>query len=324
MGLKIFRHYENLPADVRGGAVAIGNFDGVHGGHQAVIDEAGKLARSDGLPWGVLTFEPHPRTILRPSRDPFRLTSFRSKARRIEALGVDFLVALHFDKAFSQQSADWFVRRVIVDGMATKHLVSGYDFVFGHGAQGTTERLLHMGAELGFGFTCLQAVRGENGEILSSTNVREALRAGDVRRAARILRRPFEVEGRVAHGDARGRQIGFPTANLLLGDYIQPALGVYAVWASVEDGPWLPGVANLGQRPTFDGTHVLLEVHLLDQQLDLYGKHLRVALVDLLRPEKKFDGIDSLRAQIETDCQAARRILEENPMPEAAGAQTAD
>lgn len=307
--MKIFRHYEDLPAEFRNGAVAIGNFDGVHVGHQAVIMEAGKLARSDGLSWGVLTFEPHPRSILRPGQAPFRLTPFRGKARRIEVLGVDFLVALHFDKTFSQQSADWFVRQVIVGALATRHLVSGYDFVFGHGAQGTTERLLHMGAELGFGFTCLQAVRDAHGTILSSTGVREALKNGDPQTAARMLGRPFEIEGRVQHGDGRGRGIGFPTANLPLDAYIHPAKGVYAVYASVENGPWLPAVANLGTRPTFDDGALMLEVHLLDQDRDLYGAHVQTALMDYVRPERKFDGVDALTAQIGQDCDRARQIL---------------
>lgn len=310
--MRIFRHYDALPPDVRGAAVAIGNFDGVHRGHQAVIGEAGRAAREHGLPWAVLTFEPHPVSVFKPDSDPFRLTPFRIKARQIEALGVDSLVVLHFDPGFAALPADRFVEDVLAGGMGAKHVVSGYDFVFGQGRKGDCELLLHRGEVHGFGFTCVGAVKDGEGIVYSSTRVRECLWNADPKGAAHILGRAFEIEGRVEHGDARGRAIGFPTANLHLEEYIRPAPGVYAIRAGIDRGAetdWVGGVANLGRRPTFGGQDVVLEAHLFDFDGDLYGRHLRVALIDHIRPEKKFDGIESLKAQIAEDCAVARKLL---------------
>ncbi len=309
--MHVFRHFENLPDEVRGASVAVGNFDGVHLGHQAVIGEAGRVARDQGIPWAVLSFEPHPRSLFTTDQEPFRLTPFRIKARHVEALGVDNMIVLHFDHEFAGLSADDFVKKVLVKGLGARHVVSGYDFVFGHKRAGNCELLLHKGKEEGFDFTCVSAV--DDGEtIYSSTRVRRCLKAGDPRGAANLLGRPFEIEGRVEHGDARGRTIGFPTANLHLGEYLRPALGVYAVRAGIDEGAdtrWLEGVANFGNRPTFDKKDTIFEVHLFDFDGDLYGRHLRIALVDFLREEKKFDGLDDLKAQIALDSDNARQIL---------------
>ena len=309
--MHVFRHFENLPDEVRGASVAVGNFDGVHLGHQAVIGEAGRVARDQGIPWAVLSFEPHPRSLFTTNQEPFRLTPFRIKARHVEALGVDNMIILHFDHEFAGLSADDFVKKVLVEGLGARHVVSGYDFVFGHKRAGNCELLLHKGKEEGFDFTCVSAV--DDGEtIYSSTRVRRCLKAGDPRGAANLLGRPFEIEGRVEHGDARGRTIGFPTANLHLGEYLRPALGVYAVRAGIDEGAdtrWLEGVANFGNRPTFDKKDAIFEVHLFDFDGDLYGRHLRIALVDFLRKEKKFDGLDDLKAQIALDSDNARQIL---------------
>ncbi len=309
--MHVFRHFENLPDEVRGASVAVGNFDGVHLGHQAVIGEAGRVARDQGIPWAVLSFEPHPRSLFTTDQEPFRLTPFRIKARHVEALGVDNMIILHFDHEFAGLSADDFVKKVLVKGLGARHVVSGYDFVFGHKRAGNCELLLHKGKEEGFDFTCVSAV--DDGEtIYSSTRVRRYLKVGDPRGAANLLGRPFEIEGRVEHGDARGRTIGFPTANLHLGEYLRPALGVYAVRAGIDEGAdtrWLEGVANFGNRPTFDKNDTIFEVHLFDFDGDLYGRHLRIALVDFLREEKKFDGLDDLKAQIALDSNNARQIL---------------
>ncbi len=309
--MHVFRHFENLPDEVRGASVAVGNFDGVHLGHQAVIGEAGRVARDQGIPWAVLSFEPHPRSLFTTDQEPFRLTPFRIKARHVEALGVDNMIVLHFDHEFAGLSADDFVKKVLVKGLGARHVVSGYDFVFGHKRAGNCELLLHKGKEEGFDFTCVSAV--DDGEtIYSSTRVRRCLKAGDPRGAANLLGRPFEIEGRVEHGDARGRTIGFPTANLHLGEYLRPASGVYAVRAGIDEGAdtkWLEGVANFGNRPTFDKKDTIFEVHLFDFDGDLYGRHLRIALVDFLREEKKFDGLDDLKAQIALDSNNARQIL---------------
>jgi len=309
--MHIYRHFENLPADVKGSAVAIGNFDGIHLGHQAVIREAGRIARDAGIPWAVLTFEPHPREVFNPDGGPFRLTPFRIKTRQIEELGVDALFVLHFDPDFARLSADDFIAQVLIDGLAARHVVSGYDFVFGNKRVGNCDLLLHKGKEHGFDFTCVSAV--DDGEIVySSTRVRKYLAAANPVGAARVLGRPFEIEGRVEPGDQRGRTIGFPTANLHLGEYQRPARGVYAVRAGIDEGAdtvWRDGVANLGIRPTFDGEDPVLEVHLFDFDGDLYNRHLRVALIDYLRPERKFDGLDELKAQIAADGLRARAIL---------------
>jgi riboflavin kinase/FMN adenylyltransferase len=313
--MRVFRHFKGLTADSLGAAVAVGNFDGVHCGHQAVIKEAGRIAREAGKPWGVLTFEPHPGSLFDPGQPPFRLTPFRTKAHHIEELGVDVLVVLHFDKEFSKLSAHDFVHDIIVNGLRASHVVSGYDFVFGHGRQGHCDMLLRMGQENGYGFTCVQAVGDEAGKVYSSTRVRDCLKAGDVAAAAEILGREFEIEGRVEKGEGRGGATGFHTANLHLGEYQQPRLGVYAVRAGIDEGmntTWRAGVANLGRRPTFDGAGVVLETHLFDFSGELYGRYLRVQFVDSIRPERKFDGIDALKAQIAEDCARARLILSEN------------
>jgi riboflavin kinase/FMN adenylyltransferase len=311
--MRIYRHYDALPADARGAAVAIGNFDGVHPGHQTVIHEAGLIAGDMCRPWTVLTFEPHPRAFFTPDSEPFRLTPFRSKAQRIAELGADLLIVQRFDKAFSSLPAEDFVNTVLVDGLGAGHVVSGYDFVFGHKRGGNCELLLAMGAKKGFGFTAVNAQTDSSGEAYSSTRVRERLGDADPRGAAAILGRDFEIEGRVARGEARGKSIGFPTANIPLGAYLRPALGVYAVRAAIEQENgeiWLDGVANIGVRPTFGGDGVVLEVFLFDFDDDLYGKRLRVRLVDFLRPEKKFDGVDDLKAQIAQDSAKAQKILQ--------------
>jgi riboflavin kinase/FMN adenylyltransferase len=311
--MRIYRYYDALPADTRDAAVAIGNFDGVHPGHQTVIHEAGLIAGDMCRPWAVLTFEPHPRAFFTPGSEPFRLTPFRSKARRIAELGADLLIVQRFDKAFSSLPAEDFVNTVLVDGLGAGHVISGYDFVFGHKRGGNCELLLAMGAKKGFGFTAVNAQTDSSGEAYSSTRVRERLGDADPRGAAAILGRDFEIEGRVARGEARGKSIGFPTANIPLGAYLRPALGVYAVRAAIEQENgeiWLDGVANIGVRPTFGGDGVVLEVFLFDFDDDLYGKRLRVRLVDFLRPEKKFDGVDDLKAQIAQDSAKAKKILQ--------------
>lgn len=320
--MRIFRHFNALPGDARGAAVAIGNFDGVHPGHRAVIKEAGLIAHDAGRPWAVLTFEPHPRELFQPDQAPFRLTPLRSKAREIAALGVDVLIVQRFDEAFSRLEAEDFVKSALARGIEASHVVSGYDFVFGHGRSGTCEMLLSMGAKEGFGFTAVNAIEDATGEVYSSTRIRERLTDGDPRGAAEVLGRPFELEGRVVEGERRGHALGFPTANIGLGAFLRPTLGVYAVRAAIDAGPggdsdtdpgteplWRDGVANIGVRPTFGAGEVLLEVYLFDFDQDLYGRRLRVRLVDFLREEKKFDDVDELKAQIASDSVQARQIL---------------
>ncbi|WP_028877861.1 bifunctional riboflavin kinase/FAD synthetase [Terasakiella pusilla] len=310
--MRIFRHFEDLPPDVKGGAVAIGNFDGVHLGHREVIGEAGLIAKAHNLPWVVLTFEPHPRMVFKPDQQPFRITPFRIKARHIEEMGVDDLVVLQFDMDFASREAEDFIQDVLIDGLDARHVVCGYDFYFGAKRRGNPDMLLHKGRELGFGFTCVNPVKDDGDHAYSSTRVRDYLYAGQPDQARAVLGRPFEIEGRVVKGDQRGRDLGFPTCNIELHDYLEPAYGVYAIRAGVDDGTntvWHDGVANFGKRPTFDKRDVLLETHLFDYDGDLYGKHLRVALIEFIRTEKKFNGLDEIKEQIAKDCIRAQDIL---------------
>ncbi len=324
--MRVFRHYANLPEEMRGAVVALGNFDGVHRGHQSVIAEAGSIARRLGVPSAVLTFEPHPVSVFRPTLPPFRLTPFRVKARHLEAHGVDALFVLHFDLEFSKKSAEDFVTEVLVDGLGARHVVVGYDFAFGHRRRGNAEFLKRRASAQGFGFTRVEPVLDPAGEIYSSSKVREYLAAGQPSQAATLLGRSWEIEGRVERGDRRGHKLGFATANIRLVEFMHPATGVYAVRAGIDRGGdtiWHHGVANLGHRPTFGGDDLLLEVHLFDFAGELYGRHLRVALVEYLRSEKKFDGLESLRTQIAEDSQRARRILAERDAVEAAVSRSA-
>lgn len=314
--MRILRHYTGLEDDCRGAVVAIGNFDGVHHGHRAVIATARDIARGRGAPLAVLTFEPHPREYFRPDDPPFRLTPLRTKARQLEELGVDILFVLPFDARLASKTAQDFVGDILVGGLAAAHVVIGYDFVFGKGRGGDAKFLSEAGHEKGFGVTQVAAVAGPDGGAFSSTLIRNLLREGKPAEAARVLGRAWEVEGHVLHGDKRGRQLGFPTANVDLAGYLLPAFGVYAVRAGFDretpDGivtDWMPGVANLGRRPTIGDDKVLLEVHIFDFAGDLYARLMRVAFVDFLRGEKKFDGLDALQSQIDADCKRAREIL---------------
>jgi riboflavin kinase/FMN adenylyltransferase len=314
--MRVFRH-TSASDDARGAVVAAGNFDGVHLGHQAVLGEAKALAKSLGAPFAVLTFEPHPRAVFQPGLPPFRLTPFRAKSLVLEALGVDLLFTLHFDLAFAQKTAEEFVAEILVAGLGVKAVVVGYDFVFGNKRRGTPELLKAEGGKHGFAVKIVAPVfaagsAAGGGVVYSSTQIREHLVAGRPREAAALLGRPWEIDGRVEIGDKLGRTIGFPTANIELADYLRPASGVYAVRAGIEEGGttlWHDGAANLGWRPTVGGKDLRLETHLFDFSGDLYGKHLRVALIERLRPEQRFAGLDALKAQIAVDCQKAREIL---------------
>lgn len=320
--MRLIRHLEDVPFEARGAVVALGNFDGVHLGHQAVIRQAAEIARSRNAPLAVLTFEPHPRSFFRPNDPAFRLTPFRIKTRHLQALGVDFLFELTFDADMMARSAENFVTEILVGGFHIAHVVVGYDFCFGKGRAGNAALLTEFGGRHGFGVTSVAAAKKGDGPAYSSTLVRELLQAGDPKNAAATLGRPWEIEGRVEHGDARGRQLGFPTANIALGEFLEPKLGVYAVMAIDDNDPtggWIKGVANLGRRPTVGGTRVQFEVHLFDFSGDLYGKHLRVALIDFIRPEMKFDGLDALKAQIAADSTEARQRLADYHGPQPGG-----
>jgi riboflavin kinase/FMN adenylyltransferase len=312
--MRIFRHYEDVPGAFQGAVVAVGNFDGVHLGHRALIEEAEHHARDRGAPLAVLAFEPHPQEFFRPSPESFRLTPFRVKARLLAELHVDAMFALPFDAHMASKTAQDFVMDVLVKGLAAGCIVVGEDFQFGKGRAGNAALLSYMGEMEGFGVEIFKPVAAEGSEKISSTQIRHALQQGRPDEAARLLGHYWSVEARVEHGDKRGRTIGVPTANMRLVDCIKPAFGVYAVRASVlEDEKVVSrhlGVANFGIRPMFETPTPLLETWLFDFDGDLYGKHLSVELVSYLRPEMNLPDLDALKAQISADAEAARAALD--------------
>jgi riboflavin kinase/FMN adenylyltransferase len=316
--MRLFRHPNEVTPECRGAAIALGNFDGVHLGHQAVIARALEFSQAYDSAVGVLTFEPHPRAFFKPDLPPFRLTPFRIKTRVLQALGqdrdmgLDFVCCLAFDQHLAGMSARDFAQAVLHDGLNAAHIVVGEDFCFGKGRSGNVQTLKAIGQELKFGVDAVSAAVDGKGAVHSSTLAREHLQAGRPQAAAAILGRAWEIAGRVEHGQKLGRKLGFPTANIMLGDYLLPKLGIYAVRAAIDetDHPaWIDGVASLGYRPTVGGQDIQFEVYLFDYSGDLYGRHLRVALLEFLRPELKFPGLDELKAQIAADCDQARQFL---------------
>ena len=284
----------------------MGNFDGVHLGHRSVID----LARGKA-PLGIITFEPHPRQVFQPDAPPFRLMNAEARANRLAKLGVDHLFQLQFNKALAALTPEDFARQVLAEGLGISHIVVGADFCFGKGRAGKADDLKALGTRLGFATTIapLLAIKGRE---VSSTAIRTALTEGRPRDAAAMLGHLHRIEGEVIHGEKRGRELGYPTANMSVQGLHLPRFGVYAVKVDVLTGPQAGaymGAASLGVRPMFDGQVPNLETFLLEFKGDLYGHHLSVALVDFLRPEIKFDGLPALITQMEADCARAREIL---------------
>jgi riboflavin kinase/FMN adenylyltransferase len=312
--MRIFRHFHDVSDAFRGGVVAIGNFDGVHLGHQALMAEARRLADERNTTFGVLAFEPHPQEFFRPSGECFRLTPFRTKARLIAAQGADAMFALAFDAEMAAKAAQDFIMGVLIDGLGAGAVVVGADFQFGKGRAGDTAVLAYMGDMEGLGVTIFEPVEDELHGKISSSRIRDALKSGHPEVAARLLGHFWTVESRVEHGEKRGRTIGVPTANMQLQGYLVPAFGVYAVCAMImeDDQPAASyeGVANFGIRPMFKVPTPLFETWMFDFTGDLYGKHLAVELVAWLRPEAKLSGLEALKAQIEVDAQSARQALE--------------
>ena len=321
MPVEVICGWRDLPEALRGAAAAIGAFDGVHRGHQAVIASAREAADRLDAPLAVVSFDPHPRRWFQPDAAPFRLMTVGQMARALEPLGVSRLHLLPFDAAMAAMTDIEFAREVLAgpqaarsavgrrDGLGLRHAATGFDFTFGKGRTGSPEALRIYGETLGFTVSITDRIDDLGGLKLSSSAVREALRAGDMARAAAILRRPFAIEGEVVHGDKRGRTIGVPTANVRLGDYMRPAYGVYATRTRLPDGRVIDGVANLGVRPMFEIAEPLLEVWLFDFDGDLYGQTIETDLVACLRGEMSFDSLDALKARIDADAAAARAVL---------------
>jgi len=307
--MKILRGHRGMTQDDRGAVIALGNFDGVHMGHRHVIELAGGLATSLGAPLGAALFDPHPRRFFAPDAPAFRLMSAARRNRILESLGVRQLHVLPFSMEMAKMTPAQFVGDVLADGLGIAGIVTGEDFRFGAGRTGATDDLARLCAEHGIA-TAFAELHGNGADKVSSTRIRKAIHDGDMRAAATLLGTAWAVEGIVQRGDQRGRTIGFPTANLTLGDYVRPDYGVYAVRIGIDgETPALAAVANIGKRPTVDGATELLEVHLLDWSGDLYGRTLEVEFFDHLRSEKRFDGLDALKAQIVEDAAAARRVL---------------
>ncbi|GAB0115371.1 riboflavin biosynthesis protein [Acidisoma sp. C75] len=296
-----------IPPAARGATIALGNFDGVHLGHAAVVRTA--HAARPGAPLAVLTFEPHPREYFRPGDPPFRLTLLAEKAAALAALQVDLLFVLRFDHAFSLQPAEHFVAEILHAQLGASHLVCGADFAFGHRRGGDAAFLAARAESLGIGLSVTPALTDAAGPV-SSTRIRRLLQDGYPERANALLGRAWAIRGVVAQGDQRGRTIGFPTANVPLGRHLEPARGVYATRVRLADGRSFGGVANIGLRPTVgEGLASRLEVHLFDFAEDLYGQEITVSLLSFLREEQKFPNFAALRAQIMQDAAEARRTL---------------
>jgi riboflavin kinase/FMN adenylyltransferase len=299
----------DLPPALTGAVVAIGNFDGVHHGHVQVLEAARREADRRGVPAVVLTFEPHPRTLLRPDEPVFRLTPLAAKARLLAALGMDGLVAAVFDRAFSELAPDDFVREVLVERLKVAAIVVGHDFRFGRGRQGTFADLIAGGARHGFTAIEVAGAFDETGAAYGSSVIRRALAAGEIATANHLLGYRWFVSGEVVAGDRRGRLLGFPTANMRLGDDSRLRHGVYAVRFERPDGTRHDGVASFGRRPTFDNGAPLLETFLFDFSGSLYGEVATVTFFAWIRPEERFDGITPLVEAIDRDCAAARAVL---------------
>ncbi|MXV36547.1 MULTISPECIES: bifunctional riboflavin kinase/FAD synthetase [unclassified Saccharibacter] len=306
--MTLYTDWRTLPQAVRGNAVALGNFDGVHRGHVHLLESL-KMARPD-CPPAVVTFEPHPRAFFRPQDPPFRLMRADMRAQALSEQGVDHVVQIPFDSTFSHSGPRDFVRDVLIGGLDVAHVACGADFAFGHRRTGDVVLLETLLRQHGVGVSIVPQLSDVSGPI-SSSRIRRLIQEGYPERAAELLGRTWSITGEVVQGDQRGRLLGFPTANIALGDYIEPARGVYAVQVRLPDGRDVPGVANVGRRPTInDGKESRLEAHLFDFDEDLYGQTLSVALVALLREEKRFKGLDELKAQIACDARQARACLE--------------
>ncbi|MDK9698040.1 MAG: bifunctional riboflavin kinase/FAD synthetase [Siculibacillus sp.] len=299
---------DGLPRALRGAHVAIGNFDGIHRGHQSVLAATLDRARAAGRPALALTFEPHPRSFFAPERPVFRLTPPAAKARLAAALGLDGLVVVPFDAAFAGLSAEDFVRRVLVDGLGLAAATVGWDFHFGKGRAGSPAFLSEAGRRFGFEVAVVEPHLAEDGALVSSSRIRTALERGDLAEASGLLGYRWFVEGTVVGGDRRGRDLGFPTANMRLADDCALRQGVYAVTFTV-DGEIRLGAANWGRRPQFDGGAPVLETHVLDFAGDLYGRTADVTFVSFLRPEAKFASLDGLIEQMRLDCAEARAVV---------------
>jgi riboflavin kinase / FMN adenylyltransferase len=297
-----------MPDALRGGIAALGNFDGFHLGHQAVAGEAIAQAKAAGKPAIIATFDPHPVRHFAPDAAPFRLTTLDQRQRLFEAAGADAMLVFEFDAELATTTAEDFIGKLLVERLGLTGVVTGEDFTFGKGRGGNIGVLKELGAPLCLSHTAVGPVSDADG-VISSSRIRAALQSGDCTTANRLLTRPFAIEGNVQHGDKNGRLLGYPTANIDIGNYLRPRYGVYAVTGTLADGRILKGAANIGIRPQFTPPKELLEPHFFDFAEEIYDQKLEVAFHAFLRGEAKFDSLDALTKQIEADCQQAHDLL---------------
>jgi len=315
--MRIIRDHLFVSPEDRGASVAIGNFDGIHKGHRAVIDIARTHAERLDRPLGILTFEPHPRQVFTPDSPPFRLMNAEAKANRLAKLGIERLYEIAFNRSLAALTPEQFARNVIADGLDLSHVVVGADFCFGKNRAGKADHLTAFGAQMGFGVTIAPLLQANDGAV-SSTRIRAALSEGRPRDAAAMLGHLHRIEGAVIRGDQRGRDLGYPTANMSIAGLHPPKFGVYAVKVDVLSGPHkgtYPAVSSLGVRPMFGVNQPNIETYLFDFKGDLYGTHLSVALVEYLRGEERFDSLAALIAQMDADSARARAILSHTTPP---------
>jgi len=305
--MQVFKTLHNIPDNAKGHIIAIGNFDGVHRGHQALLDQAKQIAADTGKKFGVLTFEPHPRQLFQPDQPPGRLTPSELKAQRLEAYGVELLFSLDFDWDFASQTPEEFVQNVLTDGLKTSHVVIGYDFHFGQMRKGNADTIKTAGLDV----SVVHQINDDNEEAISSSRIRQLLRSGAINEANALLGWTWEVQGNVFRGDRRGHELGYPTANVLLENTLHPAYGIYACYVQIEgENEWLRSATNIGIRPMFEVKVGQVEAHILDfPDRDIYDKKLRIKPVTRIRSEAKFNSIDDLVVQMEKDCAKAREIL---------------
>lgn len=304
--MQIHSDVTSIPDDAKGAVIAIGNFDGVHKGHQALLNTGKEKAKELEKPFGILTFEPHPRRLFRPDEPPGRITPRDVKIWRLEEEGVDIVYTIPFDWDFASQSAEDFIRKILKEGISASHVIIGYDFHFGQMRKGKPKHI----EQAGIPTTIIEKQEGAGGLVLSSSRVRENLRHGKIKEANEILGWDWEIRGKVIKGDQRGRELGYPTANLKLNETIHPAYGIYAAMVNIADeDKWHKSAVNIGIRPMFEVPVAQVEAHILDFDRDIYGKTLRVKLVERLRSEAKFNSLDDLIQQMEKDCTQARSVL---------------
>ncbi|MBX7146309.1 MAG: bifunctional riboflavin kinase/FAD synthetase [Alphaproteobacteria bacterium] len=310
--MKLIRYLNNPLSFIQKNVISLGNFDGVHQGHQMVLKEGKNIAKKNSIPHAVLTFEPHPKEFFFHDSLPFRLTPCAIKLKLLNKLNIDYVVVLKFNYDLSSLSPELFIQNILINSLHVDHVVVGHDFVFGKNRQGNADLLKILGKKMGFNVTIVKPIKNANNLIYSSTHIRDYLKKGQIQDANKMLGRPWQIQGRVIKGDQRGRTIGFPTANIFYKNYLIPTFGVYACFVKhpKESHQLFPAITNIGYRPTIHGQDLRVETHIFDFSGDLYDQKLSIMLIDFIRPEKKFDSLQHLQNQIIQDCQTAQSILQ--------------